>query len=263
MTKLHAVLAQEKHIKSLANSQKSELYHLVQKPGLFSGQVRTYQKKSDGAEDLPPEIQEIQLDLAEVLQEYRASEAALIDVTAQKDFGNQLAKASVIVDGYELLPELPATTLLALEKIVTDARSFVAALPVLDPSESWTLDANSGVNKTRATQTHRTKKVQKPIVKYDATEHHPAQTEIITEDEIVGFWQTQKTSTAISRTDKQKMLDRVNQLLLAVKDARERANDTEVSVRPAIAAKIFSYLFDGKTGEARVGYARPKETGDN
>lgn len=244
MTKLHAVLAKEKHIKATSNAQINELYDLLKKPKLFSGLVRTYQKKSDSSEDLPSESQEIQIDLNEVLAQFRKSLLALIDVTTQKDLGNQNAKASIVVDGYELIANVPATTLLSLEKLSALMRGFISEIPVLDTAESWTLDANSGVSKTSPTQTHRTKKIQKPIVLYDATEHHPAQTQIITEDEVVGWWNTQKTSTAMAKSDKQRLLERVDKLLLAIKDARERANDTDVAKHAEVGAKIFSYLFD-------------------
>jgi hypothetical protein len=36
-------------------------------------------------------------------------------------------------------------------------------------------------------------------VLYDATEHHPAQTQLISEDVIVGWWETVKHSGAIPR----------------------------------------------------------------
>lgn len=59
---------------------------------------------------------------------------------------------------------------------------------------------------------------------FPATEQHPAQTQLITEDVFVGTWSTIKISGAISHNDKQKLLDRVEELIIAVKSAREEAN---------------------------------------
>jgi hypothetical protein len=132
--------------------------------------------------------------------------------------------------------------LLFLEKQLTDIRTFVGNLPVLDPAESWSEDKNSGLYRTEPTSTHRTKKVQKPIVLYPATPEHPAQTQIITEDVIVGFWSQVKQSGAIPRPQKLIILDRVERLLKAVKEAREAANIQEEVKTPDIGAAIFGYL---------------------
>jgi hypothetical protein len=48
-----------------------------------------------------------------------------------------------------------------------------------DEGESWTKVTNSGLWVTEPIQTHRTKKVQKPIVLYPPTTEHPVQTQLI------------------------------------------------------------------------------------
>lgn len=243
MVSLHSIIASEKHVKSRAHSVISELYKLIQKPILFSGQVRTYQKKDDAGEDLPSEKQNIQVFLEDVLVAFRHECGSTIDITAQKDIGNQSAKAAVIVDGIEVLPELPVTTLLFLEKQLTDMRTFLAAVPDLDGSETWQIDPQDGLYKSGVSRTHRTKKNQKAIVLYDATDKHPAQTQLITEDEVVGYWDTRKMSTAMPKTKKVQLLAKVDALLHGVKEARERANDSTVEMKPQISAKIFAYIF--------------------
>lgn len=243
MTNLHTVIAAEKHVKSRAHGHVSELYKLLQKPQLFSGQIRTYQPKDDAGENLPSERQMIQADLKEILRTFREEMAAIIDITGQKDLGNQTAKASVVVDGVELLPELPVPTLLFLEKTLTDIRTFVGKVPELDGSEVWAYDPDTGTHRSMTTRTHRTKKNQRAVVLYPATDKHPAQTQMVVEDEVVGFWDTQKLSVAMPKTDKAKLLDRVDAVLHAVKEAREKANDTVVSAKAALGAKIFAYIF--------------------
>ena len=69
-----------------------------------------------------------------------------------------------------------------------DVKAFITKLPVPDPAEKWHYDSGQDCLATDPTQTARIKKVQKPIVLYDATEHHPAQTQLITEDVLVGDW---------------------------------------------------------------------------
>ncbi len=243
MTNLHTVIAAEKHVKARAHGHVSELYKLIQKSQLFSGQIRSYQKKDDAGEDLPSEHQLIQVDLKEVMRMFREEMGAIIDITAQKDIGNQEARAAVVVDGKELLPELPVPTLLFLEKTLTNIRSFVEKIPVLDGSERWRLDSGDGLHKSDPTRTHRTKKNQKAIVLYDATDKHPAQTQLITEDEVVGYWETVKMSSAMPKTQRTEILDRIDAVLHGVKEARERANDTPVASKALLGAKIFAQIF--------------------
>lgn len=244
MTKLNQVIAVEKGVKARAHGVISELYKIVQKPDLFNGLRRTYLKKDDEGEDLPSEKKHIQFRIKDVIGSLRVSQSELFDVTAQKDIANVGAKAAVIVDGVEILPELPVTTLLFLEKQVTDLRSFVEAIPVLDFGENWDLDENSGLYKAEPVQTHRTKKSVRPIVLYDATDKHPAQTQLITDDIIAGFWSTVRQSAAMPRPEKEKIVERVEKLLIAIKEARERANDTDASKKPAVGSAVFGYLFN-------------------
>ena len=77
---------------------------------------------------------------------------------------------------------------------------------------------------------------------YDATEHHPAQTQLITEDVTTGHWSTVYTSGALPVPRREQLLERIEHLRNAVKRARARANDTEVEKRQ-IGDAIFGYLF--------------------
>jgi hypothetical protein len=247
MSKLNQVIAIEKGVKARAHSVISDLFKVLQKPDLFNGAVRSYQKKDDDGEDLPGEKKHVQFRVQDVIGTVRISAAELIDTTVQKDIANTGAKAAVTVDGSQILPELPVSTLLFLEKQLTDLRTFVDAIPVLDNSESWTLDANSGLYRTDAVQTSRTKKINRPLVLYPATPEHPAQTQIVTEDVIAGFWSTIRQSAAMPKPEKEAISGRIEKLLIGVKEARESANDTDAGAKPAIGAAVFEYLL-GKQG---------------
>jgi hypothetical protein len=242
-TKLHELIAVEKGVKARAYGALSEYHKLIQKGELFSGMSRVYQKRDEDGEDLPGESKRVQNTVREVLAAVKLSQTELYDLTAQKDIANCEAKAPVIVEGAEVLPELPVTTLLFLEKQLTDLRTFILALPVLDEAESWAFDANSGLYKTDPVQTHRTKKTQRPIVLYDATEKHPAQTQLITDDIVAGFWTMVKQSGALPKPEQKKLAARVEKLLDAVKTARERANSVPVEKKPEVGTRLFGYLF--------------------
>ena len=241
MTKLNQIIAIEKGVKSRTYGAISELYKLIQKPELFSGGVRQYEKKFDEGEDLPTERQHVQFSIEKILDQFRKANSELINVTAQKDKTNMSASAAIEVDGVRI-DGVPVTTLLFLEKQLSDLRSFVEKLPVLDNAHDWQRDEGSGLYKSAPRQTQRTKKVQKPIVLYEATDKHPAQTQMITEDETVGYWNTVLHSTAVPLPQKQELCERVDRLLIAVKQAREKANDIEAVERQTLGEAIFDYL---------------------
>lgn len=242
MTKLNQIIAVEKGIKSRSHSEISELYKLVQKPQLFNGSIRSYQKKDENGEDFPKEHQHVQFKSDDVLNTVRRVVSDLMNVTLQKDEANMHATADVRIDDAVIMSNVPVTTLLFLEKQMTDLKTFVGKLPVLDSAENWTKDEGSGLYKTEPRQTQKTKKVQRPIVMYDATDKHPAQTQLITDDVTTGYWNTVMHSGAIPSPEKQEMQERLEKLILAIKQAREEANDIEVSDRRSLGQAIFGYL---------------------
>ncbi len=244
MGKLNQIIAIEKGVKSRVYGEITEIYKAVQKPALFNGFAKTYLKKDEDGEDLPPERQRVQYVVKDILNAVSRLSTEIVTVTARKDWTNCVAKGSVEVDGAVLIKDAPVPFLLFLEKQLTDLRTFVTALPMLDEAEAWTHDQNSSLYKTDAISTHRTKKLQKPIVLYDATDKHPAQTQLIVEDIIVGFWSTVKQSGAMPKPDKQALLSRVEKLLKAVKVAREAANMQDEIETPDIGTAVFAYLLE-------------------
>ena len=244
MSKLNQIIAIEKGVKSRVYGEITELNKAIQKPDLFNGFSKMYEKKDEDGEDLPPENKRVQFVSDDVLRQVDRSLSELMQVTARKDWTNCVAKASVKIDGKELLPAAPVSFLLFLEKQLTDIHTLISNMPVLDEAEDWNQDVNSGLYKTSVTKTHRTKKVPKPIVLYPATPEHPAQTQMVAEDIIVGFWNQTKHSGALPKPQKQAIQERVETLLKAVKEAREEANNCDEEVTPNIGNAVFSYLFD-------------------
>lgn len=242
--RLNQIIAVEKGVKARSYAVVSELHKANQKADLFNGFGKTYEKRDDDGEDLPPERKQVQFEVDSQLRAMTDALSELFQVEARKDWTNQVAVADVVVDGKTVVAGAPVSFLLFLEKQLTDMRTFVGELPVLDPAEDWTLDVNSGLYKTDATKTHRTKKVQRPIVLYDATTEHPAQTQLITEDVLAGFWSQVKYSGAMPRPRKQAVAARVEALLQAVKKAREAANMWEETSSPDVGAAVFDYVFN-------------------
>jgi hypothetical protein len=169
----------------------------------------------------------------------------MFDVVATQDWANCQAKGDVVVDGHPLLKGVPVTHLLFLEKQLTDLRTFVEALPVLDPAEEWEYRADVDGYVSRPSRANRTKKVPKNHVKYEATKEHPAQVEMYMEDVWVGTWSTTRFSGAIPAATRNAMLERVRKLVDAVKVAREEANGLEVKPQK-VGAAVLGYVFDAR-----------------
>lgn len=241
--KLNQIIALVKGIKSERYSDLSELNKVIQKPDLFSGFTKQYRKQNEESEDLPPESKKVQMTVGDVLEKVKQGSLDTWGIVAKQEYANALASANITIDGMVIAEDVPVTYLLFLEKQLTDLRTFIDNLPTLDPSEDWSIDVNSGLFKTFPVSTHRTKKIQRPLVLYPATPEHPAQTQLITEDVIAGYWESVKQSGALPYPSKQKLAARVESLLRAVKEARELANTEEEVATQGVATRLLDYLF--------------------
>ena len=242
MARLNQIIAVEKGVKSRSYAELTDAHQALQKTALLAGIARTYRPKDEDGEQYPPESTRVQVRSEEALRQTAATLTRLFDVTATKDWANCTAKADVKVDGTVLLSDVPATYLLFLEKQLTDIRTLIAKLPILDASETWSFDQAADCWTTEPVLTTKTKKIPRNHVKAEATEQHPAQVEVYYEDVVVGHWRTVKFSGALPAQRVKELLERVDKLQQAVKFAREEANGSE-AVDRKVGEKVFGYLF--------------------
>lgn len=241
MTTLSQIVAVEKGIKSATTRRVTDVYHALKKAPLFSGLSRTYQPRDDEGEQLPPERTRVQLHAEELLRDAASALTELMDVVLTKDIANTQATANVEVDGEVILTGVPVTYLLFMEKQLSDLHSLVQSVPTLDPSEAWTFDEATGLYRTEPTGTTRTKKIPRNHVKAEATDKHPAQVELFTEDVVVGYWNKTTFSGAVTPARMRQLVERVEKLHKAVKFAREQANSIEIR-QIKQADRVFDYL---------------------
>lgn len=243
MPKLNQIIAVEKGLKSRTEAAITKLYHDLQKPALFAGLSRKYTPVDDGGDTLPPESTLVQKNAHATFDIAAEHLTKLIDVVATKERGNTLAVANVTVDGQVVVASATVPFLLFLEKKLIDLRTMVSKAPVLDPSEDWHRDTDFAGWRTDPVETTRTRKVPKTLVRYPATDKHPAQTEVYTVDEIVGRWATVKSSGALSPAERTRLLERIDTLSDAVKQAREEANSTDVE-QVHVGEAVFDFLLE-------------------
>jgi hypothetical protein len=244
MGKMHELLAVEGDLKGAAEKileetkktfKKKEEYYLTTH--------RSYQPLDEEGEQLPDEDKNMVTTVEDKLKHTRNVTAKYIDAVLSKETTNQLARADVVLNGEKFLENMPATALLALEGKLKQLRLVLEVMPTLNPTERWEWDTETGTYKAAPKTTRKTQKVYRRFVKYEATEHQPAQVDVYTEDVKIGDWTLNQWSGMITAAEKSDMIAQCDLLTQAVKRARQRANEQEVlEIREA--RKIWDFLME-------------------
>jgi len=141
---------------------------------------------------------------------------------------------------------LPATGLLGLESRLRKIADLLRTIPTLPQGIEWKPDevAGDGVwAATQPTQSRRTEKTMVPVVLSEATKEHPAQVTTVNKDVVIGKIEASHTSGLMPASQKQRIVDRMETLIAAVKQARQRANSVEVR-QIAAAEDILGYVLN-------------------
>ncbi len=246
--KLHELLAVETSLTNQANKCRSELGSTFEKKRhLFESKKSVFTPVEDGAAQQVEQQSDIQSTILKEIDWLKPFLVNSIDACYRISETNMTARADIeLEDGTKVAQNVPATTLLELEKRLTEIQTLVTSIPTLDPAKSFTEDvqAGKGLYQARPITKVRTKKTKKVLIKYPADEHHPAQTELIDEDVKTGTIQEQEWSGLIAPAQKAEYINRVEQLTRAVRAARSRANNTDVDKTKKIGDQLLSYIFN-------------------
>lgn len=252
MAKLCETIAVLKGVKSRVYAALTTQDKLCQKPALFNGLTKTYEPLNEEDPDLlDGETKLTQQHVDGVISEVSRHLTELFDKTATLEFGNMQAVADIEVGGDTLMEGVPATYLLFLEKQLNDLHTAVGRLPVLAPEHSWSHDAGRDCWVSEVTKAVRTKKTPRVIMTSTATQTakdgsvtEQKQGQIVQEDLPVGYWHTTYFSTALPASRRKELCDRIQRLQDAVKEARERANSSQVE-RKVVGQKLLNWVFAG------------------
>jgi hypothetical protein len=240
--KLNQVIAISNGEKTRLQKSLTQFYQNCSKTDLFNGIARSYSPKDEDGERLPSEKKGVQITVIEHLKQLSKIIENTYNIIGSQDATNCSARVDVKVDNKVILKNVPVTYLLFLEKQITDLMTVINSLPILDSAEDWEFSEEQNLWKSDEKETHKTKKILKSFVKYEATDKHPAQVDTYTEDVIVGYWKSVKFSGCISKKQKDEMLDKVKELDKAIKLAREEANMTEVE-NVTYGSDVIEYVF--------------------
>lgn len=155
-----------------------------------------------------------------------------INIIHEIDAANQLANADIVLkDGTVLASAIPATTLLSLEKKLRIQFDMVQKACTLPNGTKWTPATEIGENifttAAPVIRTH-TEKVSYPFVLAAATDKHPANVLEKTRDQVVAKTEETLYNGMMPSLEKAEMLTRISDLIVAVSQARQRANETVV-----------------------------------
>lgn len=246
MGKLHELLAVEETIVAASEKLIAETNEKFNKhTEFFTGAVRTLSRLKDSPEDKAIELahhrsKELPTDVPDTLQYIFPYIEKALDLKLSKHLTNQRAMADIELDGQIVATSVPVDFLLDLEKAIPRWRAMYTAMPTLDPSRNWEAE-RAGVWKSAAAKTAQTEKIMYPVELSPATNQHPAQVKEATKDIVVGIFSQTDISGAATTQQKADVLALCDRLLIAVKQARMRANATEQV--PGAAAKQITGLF--------------------
>lgn len=251
MAKLHELLAVETSLRSQAEACRRDLMNTFEKKKThFSEAVQTFQSNQEGVVPVTESRLGLQTTMYKEFAWITEKLAKAFDVAYQIDEANTEARENVVLaNGDVLLTQVPATSLLQLEKRLKELQEFAAAIPTLDPAKGFEIDKSRGIDiyKARDVVKARTQKVKEWITVAAATDKHPAQVVENVKDVEIGTIQLQEWSSLISTAEKGDILDRIEELIRAVKGARSRANEIPVDVASKkIGARLLAYVFQGK-----------------
>ena len=246
LPRLHELIAVKASLRAQASKTAADLANTFEKKQHhFTARVKSFTALG---EDTILKVEE-QLDLQTTVRKellwLKQYIVKAIDASHAVNTGNRTAQADIVLeDGTVLLPSVPSTTLLELEGELEQLRTFIDKIPTLDPAKGFrpAEDREQGVYVARDVEKTRTKKVSKVVVLAPATKEHPAQVQLVPEDEPVGMVREQEWSSMLTIAAKGDMLDRIEKLSRAVKKARSRANEEFVKSEP-MADRLISYVF--------------------
>ncbi len=250
MSKLHELLAAEKTPTGAWNTVREDTLKKLKNPGhFFDGHTKSLKMISESPENEAVEAQAreekpvtttVHATLEYALDLFGKAE----DLQAQKNSTNRIAVADVLFRGQAILTGLPIDELLGLEARLLKVREVFEAAPTLDATKHWkpAPDLGRGVWETQYPENStKTEKRTVPVIMSPATEHHPAQVAAVNSEAVVGKYTLLRRSGAATALQKAEALKTVDDLLVAVKQARMRANETEV-VKTTVAAVLVPIL---------------------
>ncbi len=249
MSRLHQVLAIESDLEGKYKRTCEETKKVFGKASMFTGSHRTLELFDDSDTTKYPDehlamtttVKERVAYTSEAISDY-------LDALFQKEATNQEASADLTVNGVSIGMSLPATFLLALESRLKYIRSIYEALPTLQSGIEWkpSTDKGEGIwDMVHPEEKIKTKMAWQHQVLVPPTKEHRAEIEKWEEQLPVGKFVKHVWCSLLTSHEKSEVLGRIDKLIQAVKQARQRAN-TQNIVKGNVGKSIMQFINEGK-----------------
>lgn len=248
MPKLHEALAVEGDLAGTAKKLSDEARDtFAKKPTHFLSDTTVTTYFDDNKSQLNTTTQTAMVTTVSDKLDYLAPALArYFNVYVTKETTNQIAVADVTLpDGTVFLSAVPATVLLGFETKLKEMRSVYEALPTLQPGVIWepAAELGKGVYKSKNPDSRFvTEKITTAVVLAEATKEHKAQVKEVVNDVPVARREITHQSGMLSPSDKSDVLGRIDILIRAFKEARQRANSTEIVPTRGFGETLLTYI---------------------
>lgn len=236
MTKLHELLAAEKTPMSAWNQlYEDTLKKFKNQTHFFEGHSKSLSmiEDSPGNKAIEAQAREekpVTTTVYDTLEYALDLFAKAEDFHYQKNKTNQLAVGVIEFRGLKI-ENIPVDELLGLEARFVKLRQLFQEIPTLDATKYWEKneDLGKGIWVTKhSEETTKTEKQIIPIEMSPATDKHPAQVQAATKDTVVGKFTLTRRSGSVTALHKAEMIKSIDDFIIAIKQARMRANEAEV-----------------------------------
>jgi hypothetical protein len=233
MPVIHELLAAEKTVNASWNTLHQETLKKLCNSHYFEGHTKSLKMLEDSAANEAIEAQAaenkaVPTNVRDTLHYALGFYGKVETLQHQKNEANRAATADLVFRGELLASALPVDQLLGLEARLVKVKEIFLAVPTLDASRTWAHDPQTGTWVAPPEHATKTEKVMVPVVLAAATDKHPAQVKESTRDNTVGKFTLIKRSGAATAVQKAEAIKLVDEMLVEVKQARMRANQTAV-----------------------------------
>ena len=236
MTKLHELLAAEKTPMGAWNQlYEDTLKKFKNQTHFFEGHSKSLSMIEDSPgnkaiEGAAREEKPVTTTVIDTLEYALDIFAKAEDFCFQKNKTNQIATGTIKFRGTEIA-NIPVDELLGLEARFLKLRQLFQEIPTLDATKHWEKDENAGKGIWVTKHSEETTKTEKQIIPIEmspATDKHPAQVQAATRDTVVGKFTLTRRSGSATALQKAEIIKLIDDLLIEIKQARMRANETEI-----------------------------------
>jgi hypothetical protein len=247
MAKLNEIIGAEEHKKSAINILLQDTAKSFSKPERYVGYTERFEPKAvdenGNSESVDVTDKEVEATVKTELLFLADQIGDIFNITLSKEETNASgnAKANLIIDG-EDYGSYSAISFLALGKMLVRLREIYDKIPLRDTAKRWE-QIQSNERSERWQSNTESKDKLKKMLRFqqfnDLTGKHDFKIEKWTDDVPIGKVHRTYFSGATDVHTKAMLLQRIDKIIVAVDNARIRANQCE-----AVQVKLMDRLFD-------------------